>query len=149
MSLIATARHYYGLVISRLAPLHGIAEALPRVIVGAIFAQSGWGKLTHLERTIEFFTKLGIPAPGLQAPFVGSVELLGGVCLAIGLATRGVSALLIGVMGVALLTAILPNLESPADLIATSEVLYLALLAGWVVRGGGSLAVDRAFRASS
>ncbi len=41
-----------------------------------------WGSLAHLDRTVGFFREPGIPAPELQAPFIGglvnsSVDLRG------------------------------------------------------------------------
>src|SRR5438128_1127868 len=49
------------------AGLDGLALLLLRVSVGVVFAQTGWGKLHHLDDIIEFFRGLGIPAPQLQA----------------------------------------------------------------------------------
>jgi putative oxidoreductase len=61
---------------------------LVRLYWGWQFAQTGWGKLHHLPRVIEFFRSLGIPAPGLMAPLVSGMELVGGILLILGLATH-------------------------------------------------------------
>ncbi len=61
---------------------------LIRLYWGWQFAETGWGKLHHLHRVIGFFGSLGIPLPGLVAPFVSAVELVGGILLILGLASH-------------------------------------------------------------
>ena len=67
--------------------------------------QSGWGKLHNLTQVTQFFTTLGIPAPGPTALFVGCVEFFGGLLLILGLASRLTGLVLTGNMFVAYLTA--------------------------------------------
>jgi putative oxidoreductase len=78
---------------------------LVRLYWGVQFMQTGWGKLHNLARVTEFFTSLGIPAPGPMALFVGCVEFFGGLLLVIGLASRLTGLVLTGNMLVAFLTA--------------------------------------------
>jgi len=59
-----------------------------RLYWGLQLAQNGWGKLHNLGRVTEFFSSLGLPAPGPTAAFVATVEFLGGILLAIGLFSR-------------------------------------------------------------
>jgi putative oxidoreductase len=84
---------------SSLARLHGhytracrVLESpfllLVRLYWGWQFAQTGWGKLHHLRQVTRFFSSLGIPHPGLVAPFVGCVEFVGGILLILGLASH-------------------------------------------------------------
>lgn len=113
-----------------------------RATVGWIFLGSGWGKLHNLEGVVKFFTELGLPAPQLQAPFVAATEFLGGALVLLGLATRLASLPLMGVMAVALLTALREQIHSLADLFALSEFSYLVLLAGLAVFGAGPLSLD-------
>jgi putative oxidoreductase len=61
---------------------------LVRLYWGWQFAQTGWGKLHHIHRVIGFFGSLGIPHPGLVAPFVSGVEFVGGVLMILGLASH-------------------------------------------------------------
>ena len=56
---------------------------LVRLYWGLQLAQNGWGKLHNLGRVTEFFSSLGLPAPGVTAAFVATVEFLGGILLAI------------------------------------------------------------------
>ena len=59
-----------------------------RLYWGWQLVQSGWGKLHHLDRVTEFFSSLNLPAPAFTAHFVSSLELIGGIALILGLASR-------------------------------------------------------------
>jgi putative oxidoreductase len=61
---------------------------LVRLYWGWQFAQTGWGKLQHLQHVTGFFRSLGIPHPGLVAPFVSWMEFIGGILLILGLASH-------------------------------------------------------------
>src|SRR5262245_59822506 len=82
-----------------------IGPLLARLSVGVMFAQSGWGKLNDIPTVVEFFTKLGIPHPELQAPFVAGIEFGCGWLITLGLATRLSAVPLIITMSVAIVTA--------------------------------------------
>jgi putative oxidoreductase len=74
---------------------------------------------------------------------VSSIELAGGVLLIAGLGTRIVSALLVGVMAVAIWTAKLPDLHGVVDLARTDELAYLVMFVWLVVAGAGAASLDR------
>jgi putative oxidoreductase len=76
-----------------------------RLYWGFQFAQTGWGKLHHLEKIAGFFASLNIPFPGLNAHFVSGLEFIGGILLMLGLGSRIVGFLLAGNMFVAYWTA--------------------------------------------
>jgi putative oxidoreductase len=76
-----------------------------RLYWGWQFMQTGWGKLHNLAQVTQFFSTLGIPAPGPTALFVGCVEFFCGLLLILGLASRFAGLVLTGNMFVAYLTA--------------------------------------------
>ena len=76
-----------------------------RLYWGWQFMQTGWGKLHNLSHVQEFFASLGIPAPGVMAPAIASLEFFGGILLIAGLATRVIGLLLAGNMLVAYITS--------------------------------------------
>lgn len=75
-----------------------------RLYWGWQFATDGWGKLTHLDKVTDFFTSLGLPAPGTTALMVALIELIGGILFAAGIGSRLVSIVLFVNMTVAFLS---------------------------------------------
>jgi putative oxidoreductase len=120
-----------------------VGPLLVRLTLGLVFATTGWGKLHNLDNVEIFFRSLHIPAPGFHAAFVSAIEFVGGILLIAGLGTRIASALLIGVMTVAIITAKLPELHGPTDLANTIEFTYLAMFVWLVVAGAGAASIDR------
>jgi len=115
---------------------------LARLVIGAIFVPTGWGKLHNLPDIVNFFRELGIPYPEIQAPLVSSIELVCGALVLVGLATRLAAVPLIGTMTVAIATAVWPQLDTARELFGKEELHYIALLAYLVVNGPGLLALD-------
>jgi putative oxidoreductase len=76
-----------------------------RLYWGFQFAQTGWGKLHNLPKITAFFASLNIPFPAFNAPFVSTLELVGGILLMLGLFSRPIALLLAGNMLVAYWTA--------------------------------------------
>ena len=65
-----------------------------RLYWGWQFAQSGWGKLHHLDRVTDFFTTLNLPQPHLTAILISLLELVGGILFALGIGSRVISLVL-------------------------------------------------------
>lgn len=61
---------------------------LIRLYWGWQFVDTGWGKLSHLSQAVENFGNMGAPAPAFTAPFIGTLEFVGGILLFVGLASR-------------------------------------------------------------
>lgn len=116
---------------------------LLRIVLGVTFLKTGWGKLHHLDRVEQYFRSLHIPAAGLQAPMIATIEFVGGILLLAGLATRAVSALLIGVMAVAIYTAIWPEADGITAVLGGVEAIYLAAFVHLAINGGGAASADR------
>ncbi len=138
-------KELYCQCISRLACLQGLPPLVVRLVLGWVFLIAGWGKLNHLDRTIEFFQQIGIPAASLQAPFVALVEFLGGLALIAGLGTRIASLLLSATMVVALITAKREDITGITDLFDMSEFLYLLFFFWLITEGAGRFSVDAKF----
>jgi putative oxidoreductase len=119
-----------------------LALLLIRLSVGVVFAQTGWGKLHHLDDIIEFFRSLGIPAPELQAPFVSTLEFVGGIAVILGLGTRLFSAPLMFSMVVAIITAKKDDIESLTDVLGFIEWHYIVFFAVLVLLGPGKVSLD-------
>lgn len=75
-----------------------------RLAVGFTFVVAGSGKLLDLTSTTGFFEGLGFPAAAQVAPMVATFEVLGGVLVLLGLATRLAVLPLMAIMIVAILS---------------------------------------------
>jgi putative oxidoreductase len=87
------------------------AVILIRLIVGGVFLSEGVQKFLFSDaQGVGRFTKIGIPAPDILAPFVGVFEIGCGALLLLGLLTRLAAIPLIVVMLVAISTTKIPIL---------------------------------------
>lgn len=82
-----------------------IAPLLLRIYLAPIFILAGTNKLAHHQNVALWFESLGLPAPGLMVYVAGLSELIGGILLVAGLATRWAVIPLMVTMAVAAATA--------------------------------------------
>jgi len=84
---------------------------LIRLMVGGVFLSEGIQKFIYPDALgVGRFLKIGIPYPEIMAPFVGLVEVGGGILILAGLLTRLAALALIVDMLVAILTTKIPIL---------------------------------------
>ena len=82
-----------------------------RLMAGGIFFWEGILKFVYPNQGVGRFTKLGFPMPDVTANFVGMIEIIGGLCLMLGLLTR--------------LTALIFIMEMIVAILSTKISLYL------------------------
>src|SRR5207245_4850314 len=75
-----------------------------RSMAGGVFLWEGILKFVYVNQGVGRFTKLGMPFPLLTAPFVGYLEIVGGLLLLSGLMTRLIAIPFIIEMIVAILS---------------------------------------------
>ena len=86
---------------------------LVRLLVGAVFLAEGIPKfLFPAALGVGRFAKIGLPVPGVLAPFVAMVEITCGVLLIVGLLTRWAAVPLLADMTVAIITTKPPMLHT-------------------------------------
>jgi putative oxidoreductase len=123
------------------------ALLLIRVLVGWVFISEGIQKFVFpAQLGVGRFEKIGIPFPHLMGPFVGSIEIVCGSLLLVGLFTRVATVPPLGVILVAIFTTKLPMIaktgmwsmlhEARADF---SMLLGLVFL---LITGAGTLSLD-------
>ncbi len=117
-----------------------------RLYWGWQFLETGWGKVNNLPKVTQFFTNLGIPFPGLNAPFIAGLELVGGAVLILGVFSRPMSLLLAADMLVAYVVAdrdALLSLISDPDKF-TGATPYTFLMASLIILifGPGKFSID-------
>jgi putative oxidoreductase len=132
------------------APLADVLLLALRLVWGWQFLTTGLGKLQNHARVVAFFTSLGIPAPDLNAWFVGGLEMTGGALLLLGLLSRPIALLLAGNMFVAYLTAdraALFGLFHDLDAFLRADPFWFLFVAVLVLAlGPGAISLDRVLR---
>lgn len=93
-SFLPGIRELYALAVRAANTLQSPFLLFVRVYWGWQMAQNGWGKLHNLGHVTEFFSSLGLPAPGFTATFIATVEFICGILLAVGLLSRFVGLVL-------------------------------------------------------
>jgi putative oxidoreductase len=136
----------YRRIASAFSSLQSVMLLAVRLYWGFQFAQTGWGKLHNLARITGFFTSLNIPFPGFTAPFVSTLEFVGGILLIWGLFSRPISLLLAGNMFVAYWAADREALSAvfsdPGKFYVADPYTFLFASLMVLIFGAGFFAVD-------
>ena len=123
------------------------ALVLIRVLVGWVFVSEGIQKFVYpAQLGFGRFQKIGIPSPQIMAPFVGTVEIICGTLLLIGLFTRLAAIPLLCVILTAIFTTKFPMIaksgmwsmlhEARTDFSMLLGLLFLLIV------GAGTWSVD-------
>jgi putative oxidoreductase len=117
-----------------------------RLYWGFQLAQTGWGKLHNLPKIVSFFASLNIPFPGINAPFVSTLEFVGGILLMLGLFSRPVAFLMTCNMLVAYITAdreaLMSVFSDPDKFTAAAPYVFLFASLLVLIFGAGYLSLD-------
>ena len=110
-------------------------------MTGLLFAVHGYQKFAGgIGGVTTLFAKLAIPFPGLIAPFIAILELVGGILLLLGVATRVVAGLFAVEMLVTTLWVKMPSAGWNASDLDRMLLVSCVLL---VLAGPGAAALDR------
>ena len=146
MGKIETARRLYLWLISAASSLQSPFLLAVRLYWGWQFIQTGIGHLTHLDKVTSYFTELGVPAPALSAPMISTLELVGGILLVLGLASRLIAFLLTCNMIVAFITgdreALLSIFSDPDKFYAAAPYTFLFASLLILIFGPGKFCLD-------
>jgi len=134
-------------IISALDPIYDALEPLAypliRFIAGAMMIPHGYAKVFGgIEGTTKFFSSVGLEPALILAWYVGLLELVGGICVALGLLTRFMSAQMIGLLAVATFYIHLPSgfiwvkggFEYP--------LFWMVVMIAITIKGGEKLSLD-------
>jgi len=119
-----------------------------RLYWGWEFYLTGKGKLLNHQNVVEFFTNLQIPAPELNAWFVGGLECFGGLMLMIGILSRPIAFMMTINMIVAYLAVdedrakVLNIFSNPDPFFAADPFFFLLMSVLVLAFGPGRISVD-------
>jgi putative oxidoreductase len=140
-------KRLYELLIAGASSLQSPFLLIVRLYWGWQLAQSGWGKLNNIGKVTEFFTGLNLPAPGLMAYAISTLELVGGVLLFLGLTARAIAVPLTINMIAAYITAdreaLFSVLSDPDKFYAAAPYTFLIASLLVLTFGPGRFSIDR------
>jgi putative oxidoreductase len=121
-----------------------------RFMVGAVFFLEGIKKFIFAEQWgAGRFARIGIPMPHAMAPFTGTVEIVCGLLVLLGLRTRLAAIPLLGVICTAIATTKVPILLKsgfwPMEAEARTDYSMLMGLIFLLLAGSGCLSLDAHF----
>ena len=114
-------------------------QSVLRIVAGLAFLEHGTGKLLGFPHGLPFIDKM---PPGLLY-FTGTIELVGGALIVLGLFTRPVAFVLAGFMAVAYFMAHFPMSFFPALNFGEPALLYCFVFLYLAAAGPGPWAIDR------
>jgi putative oxidoreductase len=116
-----------------------IAAVVARLAGGVVFVVFGLGKFVNGASEVDSFREYGLPAPEAFVAVIGVIELVGGLLLILGLATRPAALVLAGDMVGAIVVSGIA-LGEPISLTLAPAELLLCLFLLW--KGPGAYALD-------
>jgi len=143
---MAFVTRLYNLLIRAASSLQSAFLLVVRLYWGFQMMQTGWGKLHSLARVTGYFTSLGVPLPGFNAPFISALEFVGGVLIMLGLGSRLIALLLTGDMIVAYIAgdreALLSVFSDPDKFYAAAPYTFLVAFLIVLIFGPGRASLD-------
>lgn len=119
--------------------MSALAALVARVVGGGVFVVFGLGKFVNHAAEVDSFRDYGLPAPDAFVVVIGVVEVVGGLLLILGLATRPAALVLAGDMVGAIIVSGIA-LGEPISLTLAPAELVLCLFLLW--KGPGAYALD-------
>jgi putative oxidoreductase len=119
-----------------------LGPTLARLTLASVFIGTGWGKLSNIGSTVEYFASLHIPAPEFQARLAAGTEFVGGILLLLGLFTRLAALPMAFTMVIAIITARRDALDGVRTLLGFEEWTYIVLFIWLALAGPGPLSLD-------
>src|SRR6202167_5357997 len=119
-------------------PMPALLSVL-RIMTGLLFLEHGTGKLLGFPAGLPFIDKM---PTGLMY-FTGTMELVGGLLIVLGLFTRPVAFILSGFMAAAYFMAHFPMSFFPAINMGEAALLYCFIFLYLAAAGPGPWSIDR------
>src|SRR5260370_7397367 len=144
--VIGTVEHAYSLFEKAASSLQSPLLLAVRLYWGWQFFQTGFGKLTSIDKVVDFFTSLGIPFPAFNAYLIGSLYSVAGIILFLALGSRTISLPLTVNLLVAYITAdreaLLSIFSDPEKFYAAAPYTFLFASLLFLVFGPGKFSLS-------
>ena len=134
-------------IIKALYPIYDaldpIAYPMIRFVAGVMMIPHGYGKVFGgIEGTTKFFASVGLEPALILAWYIGLLELVGGICVALGFLTRFMSAQLIGLLAVATFYIHLPSGFIWVKGGYEYPLFWMVVMMAITIKGGEKLSLD-------
>jgi putative oxidoreductase len=134
-------------IIKALDPIYDaldpIAYPMIRFVAGVMMIPHGYGKVFGgIEGTTKFFASVGLEPALILAWYIGLLELVGGICVALGFLTRFMSAQLIGLLAVATFYIHLPSGFIWVKGGYEYPLFWMVVMMAITIKGGEKLSLD-------
>jgi putative oxidoreductase len=125
-----------------------VTTFLIRLMVGVVFLSEGIQKMLFPAiRGAGRFEKIGLPVPEFLGSFVGTVEIVAGILILLGLFTRLAAIPILVIMMVAVATTKLPILLEQGiwEMLHAARTDWSMLIGSifLIIKGGGFVSADR------
>lgn len=149
-----TGKKLYGLFECAASALQPLVLLAARLYWGWQLYESGKGKLGNISMVVDYFGSLGMPAPEVTARLISGLELVGGILLFLGLASRPIALILtanmLGAYWMGDREAFLSLISDPDKFQGAAPFTFLCVSVVVLAFGPGSLSLDalisRAFK---
>ena len=134
-------------IIKALDPIYDaldpIAYPMIRFVAGVMMIPHGYGKVFGgIEGTTKFFASVGLEPALILAWYIGLLELVGGICVALGFLTRFMSAQFIGLLAVATFYIHLPSGFIWVKGGYEYPLFWMVVMMAITIKGGEKLSLD-------
>jgi putative oxidoreductase len=134
-------------IIKALDPIYDaldpIAYPMIRFVAGVMMIPHGYGKVFGgIQGTTKFFASVGLEPALILAWYIGLLELVGGICVALGFLTRFMSAQLIGLLAVATFYIHLPSGFIWVKGGYEYPLFWMVVMMAITIKGGEKLSLD-------
>jgi putative oxidoreductase len=144
--IAASMKRGYGVFERAASSLQSLLLLAIRLYWGWQLFESGVGKFRNIDKVVEFFGSLNLPAPEITARLISGLELAGGALLFLGLFSRPIALILTGNMIGAYITAdreaFSSFLSDPDKFQGAAPFIYLLVSLIILIFGPGSLSLD-------
>ena len=114
-----------------------------RFVAGTMMIPHGYSKIFGgIEGTTKFFSTVGLEPALILAWYVGLLELIGGICVALGFLTRLMSLQLLGILAVATFYIHLPSGFLWVKGGYEYPLFWLVVMTAITIKGGHKLSID-------